>query len=80
MTSEASDDDGTYPAFLWPDVKFKNSFKANPLYPSSMELDFILCFRYIKDVYDPEDQEDKNNKFATGSKEGLLASAGVLQA
>lgn len=36
----------TAPAFLIKNIKFKQTFRANPLYPSQSEMDFLLCFRY----------------------------------
>lgn len=68
------------PSFALPNTKFQSAFKANPLYPSTTEFDFILCFRYYA-----------NGVIATLSKspivihgsadtlaEGKLASTGVL--
>lgn len=35
-----------HPAFAFSKTKLHSSFKYNPLYPSTSDMDFILCFRY----------------------------------
>jgi hypothetical protein len=66
--------DTTYPGFIWKNVAFHSNFKANPLYPSKNEVDFILCFRTAART------DATAFAFTLKTGEGDVSSTGVIQA
>lgn len=55
-------------------MRFATTFKANPLFPSSSTMDFVLCFRYS------EAAATDDPKITKSTAEKRLASVGVISA
>ena len=66
------------PGLVLPGAGLASGFKGNPLYPSTLELDFIVCFR-VKAVGSNQTAPNPDFTF-TNTSLGLLSSTGVIHA